>query len=488
MQEVLIEAVQLDTAAVLLGDKRITQLAAQAEATNRVLQGRTVWNVNSTAQGGGVAEMLEVLLAYARGGGVDTRWLVIHGVPEFFAVTKRLHNWLHGVPGDGGELGSAERRVYERTLGDNEADLAARVRPGDVVILHDPQTTGLIRPMKRAGAVVIWRCHVGADDRDNPFVVGAWNFLAPYLEDADAFIFSRATYPPSWLDDGRVHIIPPSIDPFSAKNQELAPGAVQSILARIGLLPDTAATAAPEFMHRDGLPGTVTDVADIVAEGGRLDPSAPVVVQVSRWDRLKDMFGVMCGFAEHVGGDAGANLVLAGPEAKGVADDPEALAVYGECLEGWRQLAPDQRRRVRLVRLPMGDVEANAAMVNALQRHAAVVVQKSLVEGFGLTVAEAMWKTRPVVASAVGGINDQIVDGESGRLLPDPTDLQAFGAIVNGLLRDPRERSRLGREARQRVLDLFMGDRHLIQYGQLLDELLVPAAPPAPSAVRPAGP
>jgi trehalose synthase len=488
MQEVLIEAVQLDTAAVLLGEKRITQLAAQAEATNRVLQGRTVWNVNSTAQGGGVAEMLEVLLAYARGGGVDTRWLVIHGVPDFFAVTKRLHNWLHGAAGDGGELGEAERRIYERNLADNEGELVSRVRPGDVVILHDPQTTGLITPMKRAGAVVIWRCHVGADDRNNPFVVGAWNFLAPYLEDADAFIFSRATYPPAWLNGGRIHVIPPSIDPFSAKNQELAPGAVRSILARIGLLPETAGATAPEFMHRDGLPGTVTDVADIVAEGGRLDPDAPVVVQISRWDRLKDMFGVMCGFAEHVGGEGGANLILAGPEAKGVADDPEAIAVYRECLEGWRQLRPDQRRRIRLVKLPMDDVEGNAAMVNALQRHAEVVVQKSLVEGFGLTVAEAMWKTRPVVASAVGGINDQIVDGESGRLVADPTDLVAFGAIVDSLLHDPSERQGLGQEARRRVLDQFMGDRHLIQYGQLLDELLVPAAPRAPSAVRPAGP
>jgi trehalose synthase len=488
MQEVLIDAVQLETATALLGEKRVAQLAVQAEATNRVLEGRTVWNVNSTAQGGGVAEMLEVLLAYARGGGVDTRWLVIHGVPAFFAVTKRLHNWLHGAPGDGGELGPAEHRIYENALADNEGELAARVRPGDVVILHDPQTTGLISAMKRAGAVVIWRCHVGADDRENPFVVGAWNFLAPYLDDADAFIFSRATYPPSWLDHARIHVIPPSIDAFSAKNQELSPGAVRSILARIGLLPESAATAAPEFLHRDGLPGTVSDVADIVAEGGRLDPEAPLVVQISRWDRLKDMFGVMCGFAEHVDAGTGANLVLAGPEAKGVADDPEALEVYAECLEGWRQLPVEQRRRIRLVRLPMSDVEANAAMVNALQRHAAIVVQKSLVEGFGLTVAEAMWKTRAVVASAVGGINDQIVDGESGRLLADPTDLAAFGTIVSDLLHDPAERLRLGQEARQRVLDQFMGDRHLIQYGQLLDELLVRAAPPAPSAVRPGGP
>ena len=293
MQEVLIEAVQLDTAAALLGEKRIAQLAAQAEDTNRLLKGRTVWNVNSTAQGGGVAEMLEVLLAYARGGGVDTRWLVIHGVPDFFAVTKRLHNWLHGAPGDGGDLGPAEHRIYERNLADNEAELASYVRPGDVVLLHDPQTAGLVTPMKRAGATVIWRCHVGADDRDNPFVVGAWNFLAPYLDDADAFIFSRATYPPSWMDGSRIHIIPPSIDPFSAKNQDLAPGAVRSILSRIGLLTETEGAPPPEFTHRDGLPGTVADVADIVSEGGRLDPDVPVVVQISRWDHLKDMFGVM---------------------------------------------------------------------------------------------------------------------------------------------------------------------------------------------------
>src|SRR5205807_5729925 len=125
----------------------------------------------------------------------------------------------------------------------------------------------------------------------------------------------------------------------------------------------------------------------------------------------------------------------------------------------WRELPTELRRRVHVVQLPMDDPDKNALMVNGLQRRADVVVQKSLVEGFGLTVAEAMWKARPVVASAIGGIQDQIVDGQSGRLIPDPTDLQAFGAIVNGLLRDPRERSRLGREARQRVLDLFMGDR-----------------------------
>src|SRR5207244_11818452 len=126
-----------------------------------------------------------------------------------------------------------------------------------------------------------------------------------------------------------------------------------------------------------------------------------------------------------------------------VTGDPQGAEVLAECAERWDALPAAARRRIRLVSVPMDDVEENAAIVNALQRHASIVVQKSLVEGFGLTVAEAMWKTRPVVASAVGGINDQIVDGESGRLLPDPTDLQAFGAIVNGLLRNPRERSRL---------------------------------------------
>src|SRR5262249_16947488 len=169
---------------------------------------------------------------------------------------------------------------------------------------------------------------------------------------------------------------------------------------------------------------------------GPLDPRLPLVIQVSRWDRLKDMFGVMKGFADGVVGRVDANLALVGPSVAGVADDPQGEMVLRECIAGWQALPPEARARIRLVSLPMEDVEANALMVNALQRSSTVVVQKSLAEGFGLTVAEAMWKAKPVVASAVGGIVDQIVSDEHGLLIDDPRDEAAFGRAVRRLLDD----------------------------------------------------
>jgi trehalose synthase len=184
------------------------------------------------------------------------------------------------------------------------------------------------------------------------------------------------------------------------------------------------------------------------------------------------MAGVMHGFVEHV--PAGeARLVLAGPETDGVDDDPEGAEVWQETVADWRRLPQAARARVQLVAISMADPVENALVVNALQRHAAVVVQKSLAEGFGLTVAEAMWKARPVVASAVGGIVDQVVDGETGLLVDDPSDLAGFGAAVARLLGDPVDAERLGRNARRHVEQRFLGDRHLLDYATLLEELVV---------------
>jgi trehalose synthase len=179
----------------------------------------------------------------------------------------------------------------------------------------------------------------------------------------------------------------------------------------------------------------------------------------------------MAGFAEHVDPELGAHLVLAGPSVTGVADDPEASAVLTACIRRWRQLPYSERSRVHLACLPMADPDEQAAIVNALQRHARVVVQKSLSEGFGLTVTEAMWKARPVIASAVGGIVDQITDGQHGLLLDDPTDSESFGRAVMALLRHPDEAARLGRNAHARAADAFLADRHLVQYGHLLSGL-----------------
>ena len=471
MREVEIDALPLQRFATLLAPERLRALEEGAAAARTLLAGCTVWNLNATAQGGGVAEMLQTLLAYGRGAGVDTRWLVLSGSSAFFTVTKRLHNLLHGAEGDGGPLGPAEQALFGRVTADNLAAARGLVRAGDIVLAHDPQTAGLIAGLRAIGARVIWRCHIGRDDA-NPLTDRGWEFLRPHLEEAEAFIFSRASYVPDWARGPRVSIIPPSIDPFSAKNQDLDADTAVAILTRAGVITGPASPAVT-FVRRDGASGVCREHNHILGEGVPPPVDARLVVQVSRWDRLKDMAGVLTGFVARLPDlPADVHLMLAGPEVAGVSDDPEGAEVLAECQAIWRALPAPARARVNLASLPMEDVDENALLVNALQRHAYAVVQKSLVEGFGLTVTEAMWKGRPVIASGIGGIQDQIAHGQDGLLLADPTDLSAFGDALVRLVRDPALAARLGAAARQRVQNEFLGDRHLIQYVRLFAALL----------------
>jgi trehalose synthase len=465
ISDVPVPAVSLERFRELLGD-RFAELEEATRTARELFAGRVIWHVNSTARGGGVAEMLQSLLAYARGAGVDVRWVTISGNAPFFAVTKRIHNNLHGSPGDGGELGEAERRVYEEALAASAGALAERIRPDDIVYLHDPQTAGLTPLAREEGMDVIWRCHVGVD-HPNELARRVWGFLTPYVEAASAYVFSRREFVWDSLDEDKLWIVPPSIDAFSAKNQDLDPDAVSSILATIGLTADGG--RAPVFRRQDGSQARVDRRAHL-KQDGPLPGDAQVIAQVSRWDRLKDPVGVLRSFAQlrH----PSAHLVLAGPSVAEVADDPEGAEVLAE-VEAIRASLPDEvRSRTHLASLPMDDVEENAAMVNAIQRHADVVLQKSLAEGFGLTVAEAMWKARPVVAGRVGGIQDQVVDGVSGVLVDDPADLPAVAAAIDGLLSDPGRARAIGEAARERVLDEFLGSRHLVQYMNLIGAML----------------
>jgi trehalose synthase len=451
----------------IIGGPRYKQLVGAADRVRQLLAGRTVWNVNSTATGGGVAEMLQVLVGYVNDLGIPIGWLVISGDAEFFAITKRLHNQIHGDLAQG-PLGTVEADHYTRMLAANAVELLDRIRPGDVVLLHDPQTAGLAAALRQAGAQVVWRCHIGVG-WENDATRAGWNFLRPHLASAQAYVFSRQEYVQSWLPEGKVSIISPSIDPFSPKNQDLDAPTVQAILATLGVLDGAAPQVPARFVRRDGDLDLVTRPA-VVVGNGRPGPDDPVLVQVSRWDRLKDMAGVMRGFARHVPSGRGY-LILAGPAVTEVSDDPEGAAVYGECLLQWHDLPASARARILLVTLPLDDIDENAAMVNALQRHATVIAQKSLAEGFGLTVSEGMWKGRPVIGSAVGGIIDQIGEG-TGILLPDPTDLQAFGQAVGLLLGDRAEAARMGLAARAYVRERYLGDVHLMRYAKLLSTLI----------------
>jgi trehalose synthase len=448
----------------VLGHRVWESLRAALRADVAELNGRTVWNVNTTATGGGVAEMLRSLAAYARGAGADVRWAVISPPPEvggFFSLTKRIHNMLHGHPGDGEGIGPGAGDVYRAALEPNAFEMRGLVRPGDVVILHDPQTAGLAPAMRAAGVRVVWRCHVGADS-PNGEAHEAWDFLRPFVEHADLYAFSRPEHVWERLDPNRTVIVPPTIDVFSAKNQDLSRCQVDAILRAAGAFAGPP-TGAPTFIREDRSIGVVERPAQMLGSAV-IDPSAPLVTQVSRWDTLKDPLGVIEGFVRHVlPAVPDAQLAMVGPETAAVADDPEGAHVLNACHQAWKAHPAPVRDRIAIVCLPMADREENAAIVNAIQRHAAVVVQKSLAEGFGLTVSEAMWKSRPVVAARVGGIADQIVDGDSGVLVQDPSNLAEFGRAVSGLLRRPAVARRIGRRARQRVTDHFLLPRSLIE-------------------------
>jgi trehalose synthase len=454
----------------VIGPQRTVRLMETATEFRRRLANRVIWTFSSTATGGGVAEMLQALVGYTKDLAVDTRWLVIGGDPEFFRITKRVHNRIHGEPGDGGALGAAERAHIEEVLAANADSVADEVKPGDLVLLHDPQTAGMARAMAERGALVVWRSHIGIDS-ENADTRSAWRFLDPFLAYATGLIFSRRSYVPAALANRPTWIIPPSIDPFSPKNEELTQQVVRAILTAAGLLTGPTGVS-PTYTRRDGSPGKVSRPAWLAAEQ-LPEAEDPIVVQVSRWDRLKDMIGVLRAFASHVAPSGPGWLVLAGPAVDGVGDDPEGAEVFAECLAAWRRLPAAQRTRSILMSVPMSDVDDNAAVVNALQRHARVIAQKSLAEGFGLTVAEGMWKGRPVVGSAVGGIQDQITD-DTGVLLRDPSDLAGFGRAVRDLLDHPDQAERMGAAAHDHVRRYFVGDVHLLRYAELFSNLLGP--------------
>ncbi len=473
VHRVALAAAPLDRLVTVAPERQFDELCRVADRARDCMQGRRLWNVNSTEKGGGVAEMLTCQLPYLRGAGIDTHWIVVDADDDFFRVSKRIHNQLHGNPGDGCGLGEADRRTYEATLARNAEALGDEIAPGDVVLLHDPQTAGLIPWLERRGAIVAWRCHVGVDE-PNRIARAAWDFLRPYVARAQRHVFTCRGHVWSGLDPDRLMIVAPSIDPFTPKNQPIEDETAAAIIRAAGIVDDDNTRAAtPTFMRRDGERDRVERRVDVT--GGPVPARVPIVMQLSRWDRLKDHIGVLRGFVEHVIPTTDAHLVLAGPQADSVDDDPEQAEILGELCAAWDSLDPDEQGRVHIVALPMDDEDENGAIVNALQRRSTIVVQKSLAEGFGLTVAEAMWKRRPTVASARGGITAQVEDGKTGVLLHDPTDTTELGAALTGLLRDRHRADQLAAAGHEHVREHFLTSRELTQQLELIEDLVAHA-------------
>jgi len=365
------------------------------------MQGRSVQNVNSTAVGGGVAEILNRMIPLLRELGVDARWDVIKGGERFFTVTKKIHNALHGAP----EIMTPD--MIDAFWETSRMNLAEMKCDADIVFIHDPQPIALIEQKNNLSNKWIWRCHVDVS-RPEPNV---WDFLRQFIIRYDASVFSAPQF--SQNLPIRQYMISPSIDPLSDKNRDLSKDVIEDVLHRLGIKNDK-----------------------------------PIITQVSRFDYLKDPVGVIRAF-RMVKKSIDCQLILAGGTA---TDDPESDAVLAEVME-----AADGDRDIHILLLPPGsDIE-----INALQRASAVVMQKSLKEGFGLTVAEGLWKGRPVVASAVGGIPLQIKHKYSGMLCHT---VEGAALATRHILNDPDFAARLGENGREQVRVHHLLTRHLKEY------------------------
>ena len=460
----------------------VTALRAVAEAALPRLRDRTVWMVNSAAQGGGVAELLPAQLSLLRELGVDARWAVIESrTPAFFAFTKRLHNLIHDVAEP--HPTAADRAMYDAVNAENAELLAAHLKPHDIVVVHDPQPAGLARILKgRQGATLrtLWRSHIGLA-RETSHTRAAWEFLRPDVEAYDRAVFTLADYVPEWLR-ARAAIIHPSIDPLSHKNRDLSLHKLVGIMSDAGLVTPNWPLLEPPFadsarrLQEDGsfAPATVPEEIGLL---GR-----PIVTQVSRWDGLKGFEPLLDAFVilkadrdaptrdhRHRRRVEEVRLILAGPDPTGIADDPEGVEVLRELTRRYVALPAALQRDIAIVTLPMVSRKDNALMVNVVQRASDIVLQNSLQEGFGLTVAEAMWKRIPVLGSgSASGIQLQVRDGVDGRLVDDPEDTRSIAALLREMLADSDRLEEWGRSAQRRVHDEFLVLRELVRWLELL--------------------
>jgi trehalose synthase len=447
----------------------VEDLRAVAQKCADRLEDRTVWMVNSTAQGGGVAEMLPKVVSMLRELGVSTEWAVIVSEEDrFFQLTKRIHNLIHGTGTP--RLSNEDQELY-RSVSRKMADgLARRVEPGDPVVVHDPQPLGTGALLKQEMDVpALWRCHIGLDE-SNAATETAWEFLKPWTEAYDETIFSLREYLPEFLKD-RSDLIQPAINPLSPKNRQLSVTELTDVLRRSRLAESAHPTVDGDFappamrLQRDGSFAPATRPEDL----GLMQ--RPIVTQISRWDRLKGFAPLLQGFArmkEPSFFDRNATsdrdrrrlsltrLVLAGPDPESVSDDPEGQEVFNEICGLWHDLPPEIQRDVAIITLPMTSRRINALMVNALQRCSSIIAQNSLQEGFGLTVTEAMWKRRPVLGTHAAGLREQVKDGVHGRLTPQAEDPEGIAHTIHEMMNAAEARKRWARNARRHVSERYL--------------------------------
>ena len=396
---------KLDEYIPIVGQSVVDDLRLLAQR----LEGKIIQHINSTPVGGGVAEILNRMVPLLKELGVDSRWDVIKGGEQFFEVTKKFHNALHG------RVEEITQRDFDIFMETSQKNIEEVNTYGEIVFVHDPQPIALIR--KKSNNKWIWRCHV---DVSNPNQK-VWKFLMDFIVNYDSAVFSAPTFSQAVLPI-RQFLISPSIDPLSDKNKELSPEIIDSVLKKYGIL-----------------------------------KNKPILTQISRFDRLKDPVGVIEVYRQ-VKKYIDCQLVLAGGTAE---DDPEGIKVLEEVRE-----KAEQDKDIHVLLLLHSDIE-----VNALQRASTIIIQKSLKEGFGLTVAEALWKAKPVVASNVGGIPLQIKHKYSGLLCHS---IEGTAFAIKQLLNSPEYSKKLGENGKEHIKNNFLLTRHLREYMLLFLSLYHP--------------
>lgn len=449
----------------------------------KTLDGCTLWMINSTATGGGVAEMLPSQMRILRTLGVKIEWLVIEADDHhFFDLTKRIHNAIHGA-GDG-EFSEKDRQIYEEVNSLNLEKAIEFIQDGDLVVIHDPQPMPLAALIKSKRQVkTIWRCHIGLEEH-NDVTRAVWNFMMPYLKDYDHYVFSLPSYVPEQIKD-KSTIIPPAIDPLSHKNRTLWMAKCVGILQQSGVTNHHSPLLYPYYRHlvRRVMPdGSFNNVnhnsdLDIIYR--------PVVLQISRWDRLKGFKELMQAFIlmkekneqkkdkDQVGYKRikYTRLVFGGPDPDFVSDDPEGMEVLNELIDQYKGVSKELQEDIAILLLPLDNPKENALIVNALQRGSSFVVQNSIQEGFGLTATEAMWKQRPVLVSGAAGLRYQVQDGVNGIINPEPENIEGLANALELMLNSPKERDKWGFNARNRVIDKFTLFSQINSWLQLLAAL-----------------
>ncbi|HWH71479.1 MAG TPA: glycosyltransferase [Candidatus Sulfotelmatobacter sp.] len=470
-----------DYAAITYLSASVNELRTLADSLLPHFKGRSVLMLNSAASGGGVAEMLPRMVLMLNELGINAQWAVMEtDKPEFFQLTKRLHNLIHGegVP----DLSQQDQQLYETVSGRIAEELRTHIKPDDLLVVHDPQPLAVGARLKQQLPLrALWRCHIGVD-ADLPATRAAWTFLRPYAKVYDHAIFSAPEYIPDYLSS-RACVIHPGIDPLSHKNRPLTPHKLAGILCNAGLAREHAPVLTPPFpeqakrLQPDGSSGPATQPDEI----GFL--YRPIIAQVSRWDRLKGFQPLLEGFVrfkqklqQRTPGLSPRDqrrqeivrLVLAGPDPGFVKDDPEGGAVFEDLRTAYCRLKPEFQQDIAVLSLPMESRKNNELMVNAIQRCATIVVQNSLREGFGLTVTEAMWKGTPVLGTYACGLRQQIRDGIDGRLILNPQDPQEIADKLEQMLADDAARERWSRNAQKRAHTEFLVFAQMHRWLQLL--------------------